>query len=253
MPEAIASPRNPLLKEVRKAIARGALTSDGFAVAESFHLYEEAIRSGCEIRAVLVSQSALERLQPSHLMRVLPDALFTEIAATETSQGIMTLVKPPVWTIESFPTGLLIALDGIQDPGNAGTIVRSAEAFGAAGVLFLKGSVCPYNPKALRASAGSAFRLPVLTGIEPKIAQNWFAQNGLPVFAALPGAAAALDTIDFTNPAVVVIGSEGRGVSETILKSATPFTIPTQQVESLNAAVAASVILYEAARQRRQK
>lgn len=253
MPDTIASPRNPLLKEVRRAIARGSLTSDGFAVAESFHLYEEALRSGCEIRAVLVAESAAARLV-TPLMRVLPDALFHEIAATETSQGVMTLVKPRAWTLEHFPAGpLLVALDGIQDPGNAGTIVRSAEAFGAAGVLLLKGSVNPYNPKALRASAGSLFRLPVVSGVEPEAAFEWFARHRLPVYAALPSSSRPLEAVDFREPCVVVIGSEGQGVSGPFRQQALPFSIPTSHVESLNAAVAASVILYEAARQRRRQ
>jgi TrmH family RNA methyltransferase len=88
-------------------------------------------------------------------------------------QGLIALVEPPVWQIERLfqASGVLVVLDGIQDPGNAGTIVRTAEAFGASGVVFLKGSVSPFNAKTLRASAGSLFRVPFVSALEPAIAR----------------------------------------------------------------------------------
>ncbi len=99
---------------------------------------------------------------------VLPDALLQSISGTETSQGVMALVKPPEWKLEQLFRGrpLVVVLDGLQDPGNAGAIVRAAEAFGATGALFLKGAASPYNPKTLRASAGSLFRVPFLAGVD---------------------------------------------------------------------------------------
>ncbi len=166
-----------MLKEVRKAILRGTLTEDGFAVAESFHLLEEALRSDCEIGTVFAAESvksAVERhvggLKKIRVV-VLPDELFGSISATQASQGVIALVKPPAWTLEQLFRGrsLAVILDGLQDPGNAGTIVRAAEAFGATGVVFLKGAVSPYNPKCLRASAGSIFRVPLVAALDERL------------------------------------------------------------------------------------
>jgi len=170
----LTSPRNPLLKEIRKAIARGATTEQGFAVAEGFHLLEEALRSDCEISALLASASVQSAVE-SHVrglrkirVTVLTDEIFRDVAATESSQGVIALVRPPQWTVDQIFRGhsLAIVLDGLQDPGNAGTILRAAEAFGATGVAFLKGSVSPYNPKCLRASAGSVFRVPLVAALD---------------------------------------------------------------------------------------
>lgn len=160
--EILTSPANPWLKEVRRAIVRGTLTREGLCVAESFHLLEEALRSDCPVEAVLAAESVrsaveshVRRLQGLRVM-VLADALFREVSGTESTQGVMALVRPPRWTLEQLFRGkpLVVVLDGVQDPGNAGAILRAGEAFGATGVLFLKGTVSPYNPKAVRASAG---------------------------------------------------------------------------------------------------
>ncbi len=255
----IASPRNPLLKEIRRALLRGALTEDGCAVAESFHLLEEALRSDCHVPVVLSAETARDTVA-RHVRNlkdvqfsVVPDALFRQLSSTESSQGVLALVKPPRWTMEELFRGrtLLLVLDGVQDPGNAGTIVRAGEAFGATGVLFLKGTVSPYNAKALRASAGSLFRLPVVHGMEGGLARAAMAQRRLDVYAAVPGAPIQVGDVDFTRRCALIVGSEGRGVSEELRSAAREVSIPTLGVDSLNAAMAATVILYEAGRQRR--
>lgn len=256
----IASPRNPLLKDIRKALLRGTLTSDGSAIAESFHLLEEALRSGCDVPVVIAAESVKGTVQ-QHIrnlkdvrMVVLSDDLFEELSSTETSQGVIAMVRPPRWTLEQLLRGetLLVILDGVQDPGNAGTIVRTAEAFGATGVLFLKGSVSPYNAKALRAASGSMFRVPVVHGLEPDLVMAAFAQRRLELYAAMPSPLAKpIQSVCFTERCAVIIGSEGRGVSEKLRQKSTDIFVPTVTVESLNAAIAAGVILYEANRQRR--
>ena len=197
-----------MLKEVRKAILRGTTTADGFAVAESFHLLEEALRSDCEIGAVFAAESvksAVERhvggLKKVRVM-VLPDELFRSISATEASQGVMALVRPPAWTLEQLFRGrsLVVILDGLQDPGNAGTIVRAAEAFGATGVVFLKGAVSPYNPKCLRASAGSIFRVPLVPAMDERLLLAAVEQRKLEMFALMPkGALEVGSAISVTN------------------------------------------------------
>src|SRR5690349_20277977 len=120
----ITSRKNPLLKEIRKATERGSLTDDGLCVAEGFHLLEEARRGPCTIESILASQSAAPRIEEEVI--VVADSVFSEIASTETSQGVVTLVRPASFTLEDLCRGvpLIVVLDGIQDPGNAGTLVR---------------------------------------------------------------------------------------------------------------------------------
>ena len=236
------SDQNPLLKKIRRAVSQGTLTDDGCAVAEGLHLVEEAIAARCEVSAILVTE--VDSRFPD--AKLVSEKSFRSIASTETPQGILALVKPPVHTIDDVLSGnaLAVVLDGIQDPGNAGAILRAAEAFGATGAIFLKGSVNPYNPKCVRGSAGSIFRLPVV--IENELP----ALDGIALYAAMPRADRDIDQADFRKPCAIVIGSEGRGVRDSIAARATALRIPTSHVESLNAAVAAGVLLYEARRQR---
>ena len=257
-PLQLTSAKNPLLKEVRRALDRGSLTSDGLCVAESFHLLEEAIRSDCRISAVIVSEtvrSTVERriggLNGVQLIRV-PDDVFAMLSSTETSQGVIALVRPPQWELDQVFRGnsLLVLLDGVQDPGNAGAILRSAEAFGATGAIFVKGSVNPYNPKALRASAGSVYRLPLVYGIEENLIAAALTQRRVEVYAAMPRAQKLIAEVDLSRRCAFVIGSEGRGVSPALNGVAIDVRIPTRRVESLNAGVAAGILLYEAWRQR---
>ena len=281
--ETITSAANPLLKDVRRAISRGALTEQGWCVAETFHLLAEALRSDCEIKTVLASESALaaveahvRRLPLKHLpvkIVTLPDALFAGVASTETSQGVIALVKPRPWNMPQLfsPATLLVVLDGLQDPGNAGTIVRAVEAFGGTGILFLTGTVSPYNPKTLRASAGSLFRVPFLHGVNAGQAGTLLQQHKIELFAGVAAGVLAgvpagvpaasrnpvtknparpLTQVDLTPGCALIVGNEAHGVSGALRARAIDVTIPTVGVESLNAAMAASIMLYEARRQR---
>jgi len=257
--ETITSAANPLVKDVRRAIARGVLTEQGFCAAESFHLLEEALRSDCAVPLVLAAESAhsgVETRVPAGVkITVLPDSLISSISGTEASQGVIALVKPPEWTWEQLFRGrpLVVVLDSLQDPGNAGAIVRAAEAFGATGVVFLKGTASPFNSKTLRASAGSLFRVPVLHGVEASLARAALQQHETTLYAAVPGAERPVRSIhetDLTGNCALIIGNEARGVSPDLRSAAVDLTIPTAGVESLNAAMAASIILYEARRQR---
>jgi TrmH family RNA methyltransferase len=254
----VSSPRNPLLREVRRAIARGGLTSDGCAVAETFHLLEEALQSDCRVEFVLAAESVRttveSRVRPLAEVQilVLPDSLLQEVAATGTSQGVIALVRPPQWSLDQLFRGasLMVVLDGLQDPGNAGTIIRSAEAFGATGVLLLKGTVNPYNPKSIRASAGSVFRLPLVHGVEAPLARAAFERRRVDLYAAMPRGGRVVTELDLTRGCAFIIGNEGQGVGKAWRAAARDVSIPVARVESLNAAAAAAVLLYEAHRQR---
>jgi len=260
--ETITSPANPLLKDVRRAIVRGGLTEQGWWVAETFHLLEEALRSDCQVITVLAAESVRSAAE-AHVRRlsgvkvvVLPDQLMQRLSGTENSQGVMALVKPPAWNLDQLfrKRPLVVVLDGLQDPGNAGTILRTAEAFGATGILFLRGTVSPHNPKVLRASAGSLFRIPFLTGVDAPLAAAALQQRRVELYAGVPARpgvpSRSLSDVDLTGSCGLVIGNEAHGVRDELRAAAMDLTIPTVGVESLNAAVAAGVMLYEARRQR---
>lgn len=257
MIEALASEKNPLLKQVRRAVARGTLTEDGYAVAESFHLLEEALAADCEVKTVLVSDS-MKSTVAAHVRGLkrttvvsVRDTVFAGVSSTEATQGVIALVRPPSWTLDQLLRGksLVVVLDGVQDPGNAGAILRAAEAFGATGAAFLKGTVNPYNPKCLRASAGSVFRLP-LASVDEHLLLAALDQKRIALYAAMPRAGKPLWEVNWKAPCAIVIGNEGSGVQAALQARATGIKIPTSGVESLNAAMAAGVLLYEARRQR---
>ena len=259
-PETITSAANPLLKDLRRAILRGGLTQDGCCVAETFHLLEEALRSDCEVKTVLAAESVRSAAE-AHVrglrgvkVVVAPDSLLSGISGTESSQGIVALVKPPVWKLEQLFRGcpLVVVLDGLQDPGNCGAVVRAAEAFGASGVLFLKGTASPYNPKTLRAAAGSLFRVPFLYGLDALLARAALQQNRVDLYAGVPAQPGirSIQEADFTGRCGLIVGNEGRGIGSDLRSAALEVAIPTVGVESLNAAMAAGILLYEARRQR---
>ncbi|HEX3876405.1 MAG TPA: RNA methyltransferase [Bryobacteraceae bacterium] len=258
MVEFVTSAANPLLKEIRRAVSQGGLTRQGWCIAESFHLLDEALRSGRAVEAIVAAQSALDALEARNA-RVrtvaVPDALFQSISATENAQGVMALLAPPQWEWEQLLSqrALLLILDGVQDPGNAGTMLRAAEAFGASGAIFLKGAVSPYNPKTLRASAGSIFRVPLLNGMDASVVNEVLRASKARIYAAAPyrnDASSALTKVDLTESCALAIGNEARGLSAEMRSAAREISIPTAGVESLNAAMAASILLYEARRQR---
>jgi RNA methyltransferase, TrmH family len=259
----IESRHNSLLKELRRAFQRGELTKDGYCAIEGLRIVEEAIRSGLRFRAVFFSEAAIakaERLLPqigAHVETlILPQKLFTEIVPSETPQGVAALVRwrevPLKILLEKAQAGPLLALAGVQDPGNLGTILRSAEAFGAAGVLLGDGTVNAFNSKVVRASAGSIFRLPVvqvkLAEVIPQLREHGFRLVATSSHKGLP-----LDRVEFSSAIVVFVGSEGAGVPrEFIAQMDEVVAIPhAPQVESLNAGVAASILLYEMARHRK--
>lgn len=258
----ISSPSNPLLKDVRRAILRGGLSDQGYCAAESFHLLREALASERRVPAVLAAESARSALErvlhdvPEQEVALVPDKLFQSVSSTETSQGVVALVELDSWPIDRLfhEPSLLVVLDAVQDPGNAGSIVRAAEAFGASGIIFVKGSASPFNAKTLRASAGSLFRLPFVSALDPVLARAALDRNRLAVYAAMPCGSAGrprlVSEADFRVPCALVIGNEGRGVSDHFRSLALPVTIPTAGVESLNAGIAAAILLYEAHRQR---
>lgn len=254
----VQSRQNPRVKELRAALLRPSRGNDHPIGLEGSHLVQEAAQSGLQLTTIFVAQgheSLLDSLNlPSSAEQLaLPPEILASAVTTEAPQPIAALAQPPSWTWQSVlaPNALLVILAGLQDPGNLGTILRSAEAFGASGVISLPGTVSPWNPKAMRASAGSVFRLPLIQATEEDCFTRLRAAR-IQTIAAMPHQAKPLAEHALHYPTALVIGSEGSGIPASVADRCTArVTIPTPgPVESLNAAVAASVLLYEAARQR---
>ena len=254
---------NTLVKEMRKAFSRAELTDTGECAIEGIRILEEAIRSGLRFRAVFFSESAeaqAQRLMPqigAHVeTAMLPDKLFATVVPSETPQGVAALVRyrqsSLADVLEKLQMGPLLVVVGLQDPGNLGTILRSAEAFGAVGVLLGEGTVSPFNPKVVRGSAGSIFRLPV---IRAKLAEvlPQLREKGVRLVATSSHKGVPLPEANLDGPVAVLVGGEGAGVPRDVLAKVDEIVaIPhAAQVESLNAGVAASIVLYEIARGKR--
>jgi len=258
----VSSRQNALVKDLRKALSQGEQTAEGYLAVEGVRMIEEAIRSGLRFQAVFFSESGsahATRLLPQIGSQVeillLPDEVFVSAVSTESPQGVAALVKLRAHKLEDLMEAaadpLLVGVAGIQDPGNLGTIIRSAEAFGARAVLLGEKTVSQFNAKTVRGSAGSLFREPL---IRVKLGESiaLLKQQGVRVLATSSHKGKPLHQADFSGSAMIVVGNEGAGVPQEILSLADELVmIPhSPRVESLNAGIAASILLYEAARQR---
>jgi TrmH family RNA methyltransferase len=261
---------NPLVKQLRQAFSHSELTDSGECAIEGVRILEEAIRSGLRFSAVFFresSQDRAERLLPQIGAQVetllLPDKLFDSLVPSESPQGVAALVRLKEFSLgdltERLQVGPIVVLAGLQDPGNLGTILRSAEAFGSAGVVLGEGTVSPFNSKVVRGSAGSVFRLPVIHGHgkAPKVKLEEVTEKlrgqGVRLIATSSHKGTPLDQADFKDATAIFFGNEGAGLPRDVLSRMDELvSIPhTAQVESLNAGVAASIVLYEAARERK--
>jgi TrmH family RNA methyltransferase len=260
---------NPLVKQLRQAFSHSELTEAGDCAIEGLRILEEAIRSGLRFSSVFFRESAqdrADRLLPQIGAQVetllLPDKLFDSLVPSESPQGVAALVRLKQFSLddvtERMQVGPIIVLAGLQDPGNLGTILRSSEAFGSAGVVLGEGTVSPFNSKVVRASAGSVFRLPIIHGQGKATAKleevsEKLRTQGVRLIATSSHKGTPLDQADLKNPAAIFFGNEGSGLPRDLMaKMDEVVVIPhTPQVESLNAGVAASIVLYEAARQRK--
>src|SRR5512146_1584918 len=257
----VSSRQNALVKDLRRAFQHGEPTADGHCAIESVRLIEEAIRSGLRFRAVFFSASAEARVQKllpqisTHVETLLlPDDVFASAVATESPQGVAALVRYKEFVLADALTGtdpLVVAAVGVQDPGTMGTIIRSAEAFGAGGVLLGDKTVGRFNPKVVRASAGSIFRIPVVQ-LETKSLLSQLRERGLRLVATSSHKGTPLPEAQLSGPLALFIGSEGGGVPRDVMGEIDEVVaIPhSPRVESLNAGVAASIVLYEVFRQR---
>lgn len=238
---------------------------------EGLRLAEECHRSGCMVETCLAAPDPGARAtalidsltrQSTPILWTAPHVL-ESLAGTVQTQGVILLAKRPRLTLDALraaeqdpadTTPLLLGLDRVQDPGNMGTLIRTAEAAGTRGILALGGSVDVFSPKVLRSSMGSAFRLPVLSDVTPDDLLALRRQLGVKVVAATGQAAMDYCDYDWRQPTLLLLGNEGGGVAPGLIEQCDArLRIPMAAgVESLNVAAAGAVMLFEAARQRRK-
>ena len=248
---------NPRLADIRRAINGDTLTDDGLLPVEGPKLIREAQESGLDVVALLVrSDVSTESLNTKAPNYILDQPAFRKIQTTESSQGLIALVRVKPFTLSDIvskaASGPIVVLARLQDPGNAGTILRVSESFGAAGCIGLTGTVGIYNSKVVRASAGSVFRLPCVWDVALESVVEALHDAGISLIGTSPHATETIGEWNWQSRGAILIGNEGSGLSEADLQLCDKvLKIPLRApVESLNSAIAASVILYESFKQR---
>ncbi|MCG4525553.1 RNA methyltransferase [Intestinimonas massiliensis] len=250
--ERITSRKNELAAYIRKLSgSRSARRAAGEFVCDGPKLLAEALKWGAAVTTVVAEEGTSLPELPSAVRRVeVPADLLRSLSTTETPQGVLFLCRTPDLALpERLTGGRYMVLDGVQDPGNLGTVWRTADAFGADGLVLVHSCADPWSPKTVRATMGACFRLPVWEA-DLHTLQARLDEGGVPLYAT----ALREDTEDLRaqdlRRCAVVIGSEGRGVSEeTLALCGKTLKIPMRtRCESLNAAVAAAVVLWEMAR-----
>lgn len=239
----------------------------GVFLTEGFKMYEEAPLES--ILEVYVAESVLASLEKMDVKEekmavklkktgyeVVADSLFKKMADTQTPQGILCVVKQPEYRLEEIlkqDRPLLMILENLQDPGNLGTIIRTGEGAGVTGVIMTAKTVDIFNPKVIRATMGSVFRVPFLYVEDMEDTLKKLKEKGIRTYAAHLAGREYYDSFSFTGGTAFLIGNEGNGLEKKTADLADSYLkIPMEgKVESLNAAIAASLLMYEAQRQRR--
>lgn len=261
----ISSTENPLVKHIRLLKRRKGRKEHGQFLIEGVRLIEEALAAGIRISQVIYRQNPstqckqllrqLERLNVP--CQAVTKALFHYLSDTATPQGIMAIVpkhKLPLDALKNLEYPLLLVADGVQDPGNLGSAIRTAAAAGAHAVTITPGTVDPYNEKVVRATMGAIFRIPLIEVSKVEQMLHTLKEQQIKIVVGHVGADRLYFTANLKGPVAIVIGNENQGPSEALLVAADllvkiPLLGPT---ESLNASAAAAILLYEVVRQRCQ-
>jgi len=258
----IVSPTNSLVKVYRRALAKGT-TREGWLAVEGPFLVKEALAApAVRTHGVLMTEGGrakfaglLERLPAEAEAVQIPDRLFEQVAQTQNPQGLAALVELPNYNLDTLLAShnlLLLVACGLQDPGNLGTLLRSAAAFGASALCTLPETVSPFSPKAVRSSAGAVFHLPVLHDLPVRDLVHRLRAARVRIIAADRHSPSTLHEADLRGSLAIMVGREASGLPPEIAREASlVLGIPIRPgMDSVNAATAGSVFLYEAARQR---
>jgi len=263
----ITSLSNPRIKEALAVGKRLTKQKPNTFLVEGAHLIEISVTSGAGIEEVFFTKTFSSKKEGEKILGLLgekvtkvfevTDRIMNKLAETETPQGIVAVVKYPSFTLIDLSFGyqpLLVVIEGIQDPGNLGTIIRTADAAGADAVIMLPGTCSAFMPKTVRATAGSVLNIPVVHA-ERDALLKWLKALGIPLVITSPDADKSVFDADLRQSVAFVFGNEAHGISETLKKTADlALRIPIYgKAESLNVAVSAAICIYETARQRRLK
>lgn len=261
--EIIRSRDNAQVKAARQLLEAKARRARGRLLVEGARLLRDAWQAGYRPDVCFYDAAALGVSSPGAVLLAeckaagIPclectSAVFATLAETVTPQGIAAVLPLPR-IVPSAPADLSLVLDGVRDPGNVGTLLRTAEAAGVQQVILGPGCVDAFSPKVMRSGMGAHFRLAIVECATWKAVRNQL-PDGATCYVAAAQAEMAYDAVDWTRPSALVVGGEATGASEAAFGAATPVAIPMQgRVESLNAAMAGAIILFEAARQRRAR
>ncbi len=245
---------NPRVQRLRRLAARRSTRSaEGAYVIEGLTLVAEALSAGVELEAIYAEDGAADSLgHPAVPVVEVGAGVVTRVASTVTPQPVLAVARAaPARLTELAGATFVVVAAGLADPGNVGTLLRTAEAAGAGGVILTAGSVDVYNPKCVRASAGALFHVPVVTDVDLAPLVTWCRRQGLAIVGTAPTGGTAYDRCDLQRPLALVLGSEAHGLPAR-LPVDDILTIPhAGRAESLNVAMAAAVVCFEVARQRR--
>lgn len=261
----ITSNSNPKVKQVVQWQSQAKERREaGIFLAEGFKMFQEAPKEW--IREVYVTREALEKGMEQALGEKLDETgyetvtteVFRKMSDTQTPQGILCVLDRPGYSLEQLldaPSPLLVVLEDLQDPGNLGTILRTGEGAGITGIVMSQGTADIYNPKTIRATMGSIYRVPFVCAEDLGEAVARMQGNGIRVYAAHLEGEGYYDGFSYREGTAFLIGNEGKGLSGPLAGRADSLLrIPMEgQVESLNAAVSAALLMYEAHRQRGRK
>jgi TrmH family RNA methyltransferase len=256
----ITSIHNPKIKLWSQLLTKRGREAQGKFILEGVHLIREALQANIEIEVMLFS---LEKGYPSELPELndlvcevigVSDAVLAKCSDTQTPQGVLAVALKPMYLKEQLweqAEGLVVVIDGLQDPGNLGTIIRSADAVGATGIVLGRGTVDLYNPKTIRSTMGSLFHLPILE-YELHELLPLAREKGIQLVSTSLQAEQSCYELDLTKATWFIVGNEGSGVSAELQPYVSQQTIIPMlgKAESLNVAMAATVLLFEAGRQR---
>ena len=256
----LSSKENRIVKDAAKLREKKYRDASGCFLLEGPGAVREAASQGGRLRFIFTRAGAdlpelgIELDGQAPAVYETTEDVFAKLAGTESPQGVVAVAEIPKWKEEDLFAGKgtnVLVLDRVQDPGNLGTLIRTAEAMGFAGALLLKGCCDPWSPKVVRSAAGSLLRLPVLQAEDPGAALALLKKHGKRCWCAVMDGETACCGADLAHDCAVVIGNEGRGACEEFLKACEGLRIPMEgRTESLNAAFAGAIIMYESLRQR---